>query len=993
MKKLFIVALLLCSVTAFSQIPTDTATLRQKINTWLVPNGTKSITALQINQLFNGVASLMKAYGVDSGYRVADTLFLTRRGGFTTIKITLNSGGAATETDPTVPAIAKSLNSGDTARWNGKQDALTSGTGISIIANVITAGNTTAQWNANKLQGNNISSTNPVAGQVLKWNGSQWEPADESGTGSSPTNLNNMGSGFRLAVAPDSIKSLIISGTWLSMDTVGTPGELRMIVEPVFGWGLLENLSTGALYVDSSKVSSLKALKDTAALLHSDIATKLNSSDTFNLTKNFANSDLTLTSSRTHTGNSNNITFTGFPQFNILNSYVGIGVNGSSSYSLRTRGVPTRVSSLQIDSQGVFSGNPAGISLYGRNATATANNYTAGILEYSFVTAQLNWKAYIGVQSWGYVTAAQPVNSGGKFANYIDAYSAGQTYDGNNTTLQTALGYFSSINNQNGTIQNAYDFFSSDINSVGATTNNDTVQNHYAFYVEPFVYSTGGTKNYGIYVDGLQPNYFGGKMWIGSKTDTTSKLTVTGTGKFTDTLKAKTVGTSDSSTIVATTAWVKQQGYGTGGGAGGAANLGPSPGPTSFVVTNSNGTGVTIPLADTTSGNAGLVTGNERKLFYQNSYIVNSESGTNADSLGIQTDISTLTLRQIHLTAFNNKLSILSNHTSTALNFSFKLNPANIDTVGTIAAGTWQGTIISPQYGGTGINNGSKTLTLSGNAIIGSSTHTVAFATSGNTSVTLPTSGTLLSNGDTTNKWVSDLRRRSGTDSVEKYKNGSWQFAYKDSVGTGSGGVSDGDKGDVIVSNSGATYTLDKYVPKILYSDSTGAVANYDINFTNVDNGINGFPYDRIEILITARPATDNVDAFARFSNDGGSTFNSGASDYEWTTEWKISGAGSGTQGINAQTSDSKISLVQNMGNTSGYSTNGKLVIYNPFNSSFQPLYEGQFIANSNSSGNIIKAECGGRRKTSQKTDAVRLYCSSGNWASIKVKVIGYIAR
>jgi len=38
---------------------------------------------------------------------------------------------------------------------------------------------------------------------------------------------------------------------------------------------------------------------------------------------------------------------------------------------------------------------------------------------------------------------------------------------------------------------------------------------------------------------------------------------------------------------------------------------------------------------------------------------------------------------------------------------------------------------------------GSKTVTLSGNVTIGSSTHTVAFVTSGNTSVTLPTSGTL----------------------------------------------------------------------------------------------------------------------------------------------------------------------------------------------------------------------------------------------------------
>lgn len=40
---------------------------------------------------------------------------------------------------------------------------------------------------------------------------------------------------------------------------------------------------------------------------------------------------------------------------------------------------------------------------------------------------------------------------------------------------------------------------------------------------------------------------------------------------------------------------------------------------------------------------------------------------------------------------------------------------------------------------------------------------------------------------DTTNKWINNLRRRQGTDTVEYFKNGSWQFAYKDSVGGGSG--------------------------------------------------------------------------------------------------------------------------------------------------------------------------------------------------------------
>lgn len=66
----------------------------------------------------------------------------------------------------------------------------------------------------------------------------------------------------------------------------------------------------------------------------------------------------------------------------------------------------------------------------------------------------------------------------------------------------------------------------------------------------------------------------------------------------------------------------------------------------------------------------------------------------------------------------------------------------SITTVGTIGTGTWQGTIIGPTYGGTGVNNGTKTITLGGN-FTHTGAHTLTLTTSGNTNVTLPTTGTL----------------------------------------------------------------------------------------------------------------------------------------------------------------------------------------------------------------------------------------------------------
>lgn len=67
---------------------------------------------------------------------------------------------------------------------------------------------------------------------------------------------------------------------------------------------------------------------------------------------------------------------------------------------------------------------------------------------------------------------------------------------------------------------------------------------------------------------------------------------------------------------------------------------------------------------------------------------------------------------------------------------------SSLTSVGTIGTGTWQGTIVSPTYGGTGVNNASRTITLGGNLTTSGAFNTTLTAT-GATNVTLPTTGTL----------------------------------------------------------------------------------------------------------------------------------------------------------------------------------------------------------------------------------------------------------
>lgn len=68
---------------------------------------------------------------------------------------------------------------------------------------------------------------------------------------------------------------------------------------------------------------------------------------------------------------------------------------------------------------------------------------------------------------------------------------------------------------------------------------------------------------------------------------------------------------------------------------------------------------------------------------------------------------------------------------------------SSLTSIGTIGTGTWQGTTIGSTYGGTGINNGSSTITLGGSLTF-SGAFTTAITVTGNTTVTLPTTGTLV---------------------------------------------------------------------------------------------------------------------------------------------------------------------------------------------------------------------------------------------------------
>jgi len=65
-----------------------------------------------------------------------------------------------------------------------------------------------------------------------------------------------------------------------------------------------------------------------------------------------------------------------------------------------------------------------------------------------------------------------------------------------------------------------------------------------------------------------------------------------------------------------------------------------------------------------------------------------------------------------------------------------------INSSGVISTGTWNGSVVGSTYGGTGVNNGSNTITLGGN-LVTSGAFALTLTQTATTNVTLPTTGTL----------------------------------------------------------------------------------------------------------------------------------------------------------------------------------------------------------------------------------------------------------
>ncbi len=194
-----------------------------------------------------------------------------------------------------------------------------------------------------------------------------------------------------------------------------------------------------------------------------------------------------------------------------------------------------------------------------------------------------------------------------------------------------------------------------------------------------------------------------------------------------------------------------------------------------FVITSDNPVTVgTDPLTFTQFSGAGQITAGNGLAKSGNTLSVNVANGIeiSADNVQLASSVAgnglTYTSGVLAVGGTSDRITVSSDSIDIAATY---VGQNTITTLGTVSTGVWNGTVIGATYGGTGVNNGSYTITLGGNistaaAFTTSGANALTLTTTGSTNVTLPTTGTLatLAGSETlTNKTITGATISTGS--------------------------------------------------------------------------------------------------------------------------------------------------------------------------------------------------------------------------------------
>ena len=150
---------------------------------------------------------------------------------------------------------------------------------------------------------------------------------------------------------------------------------------------------------------------------------------------------------------------------------------------------------------------------------------------------------------------------------------------------------------------------------------------------------------------------------------------------------------------------------------------------------------------------------------------------------------------------------------------------------------------------------------------------------------------------------------------------------------------------------------------------------------TNIDViGFASGTYDNYEIWIAnGQPSTDSTILEMESSTDGGTSFDTGVSDYTWAGADSLEGA-TGSQRGDTDDSELQITHTSGVGNAANENVSAKISVFGPEAAEFTAFYWTVLMRNINTA--LTTMTGGGTRQSAADVDALRFHWSSGDWAA-----------
>lgn len=127
----------------------------------------------------------------------------------------------------------------------------------------------------------------------------------------------------------------------------------------------------------------------------------------------------------------------------------------------------------------------------------------------------------------------------------------------------------------------------------------------------------------------------------------------------------------------------------------------------------------------------------------------------------------------------------------------------------------------------------------------------------------------------------------------------------------------------------------------------------------------------------------DGYSLLMRMSSDGGSTWDSGSTDYNWAR-----GLDGGYSPVQATAAECGLSVAVGNGSTEGVT--GTLQFFAPNNTALCTWYEGWLCSSAYNASSVLGYHVTGRRNALSGIDAVQFYMVSGNVSAGKIRIFGW---